>query len=91
MKLIACRGLVILLLLGLVGGCSPTVRWPRLIGPGTAPYQRAYAEHFDPYPQNDMGPEIVGGRPLEYQKPPNEVQRSRQHTPMGFLQRGARY
>jgi 2-oxoglutarate dehydrogenase E2 component (dihydrolipoamide succinyltransferase) len=39
--------------------------------------QRAEAIYHDPYPLNDVGPEIVGGRPLAYQQPLNEVERSR--------------
>jgi len=93
MKLIACQGLVMLLLLGVFGGCSPDVRKPRLIGPGPAWYQRANAEQFDPYPQNDMGPEIVGGRPLDFQKPPDEVVRARQESERvrNVWQQGPRY
>lgn len=59
--------------------CSPTFfHTPRLRGPGSAPYQQARAEVFDPYPPNDVAPEIVGGRPLDYQVPANEVTRSRE-------------
>ena len=31
----------------------------------------------------DMGPEIVGGRPREFSKPPSEVERARQQQPIG--------
>jgi hypothetical protein len=61
-----------------LAACSPTIRWPRLVGPGPAPYQRAQAEVSDPFPINDMGPAIVGGRPREFDKPRDEVRRSRQ-------------
>lgn len=60
--------------------CSPTIRQPRLFGPGPAPFQQYNATQFDPYPPNDLGPEIVGGRPKDFQKPYNEVERARQHT-----------
>jgi hypothetical protein len=60
--------------------CSSAVRKPRLLHPGPASFQRYNATQFDPYPQNDMAPEIVGGRPLDYQVPPNEVTRARQFT-----------
>jgi hypothetical protein len=54
-------------------GCySPYMRWPDLYHPGSADYQRAVAEKFDPYPSPDTGPEVVGGRPLGYQRPLNE-------------------
>ena len=71
--------------------CSPTIRYPRLASPGTAPLQRYNAEQFDPYPQNDMGPPIVGGRPLDYAIPISEVSRSRQSMPVGEWRQGSRY
>ncbi len=66
-----------------LGACSPTVRRPQLLHPGPAWYQRANAEQYDPYPLNDVGPEIVGGRPIDFQKPPDEVTRARQQQPLG--------
>ena len=66
-----------------LASCSPTIHRPRLLHPGPAGYQRAIAEDFDPYPQNDVGPDIVGGRPLDYQIPPDEVARARQQQPVG--------
>ncbi len=61
-----------------LAACSPTIRWPRLHNPGPASYQRGAAEQSDPYPLPDMGPEVVGGRPREFDKPRDEVRRSRQ-------------
>jgi len=58
--------------------CSQTVRKPQLLHPGPAPFQRANAEVFDPYPQPDVGPEVVGGRPREYAAPRNEVERAQE-------------
>jgi len=84
-------GLVIVSLLLPLAACSPTVRKPRLRSPGPAWYQRANAEEFDPYPQNDMGPEIVGGRPRGFQKPRSEVERSRQQLPVGPWRAENRY
>jgi len=46
--------------------------------PGPAAYQRAQAIQHDPYVLNDVGPEVVGGRPREYMIPVNEVERARQ-------------
>lgn len=68
------------LALASAAGCSSTVKKPRLLHPGPAEYQRANAVQFDPYPQNDMGPAIVGGRPREYAIPVNEVERSLQYS-----------
>ncbi len=70
----------------LAGGCSSTIRKPRLRSPGTAPVQRYNATQFDPYPQNDVGPAIVGGRPKDFQLPPDEVVRARQERPFGPFQ-----
>ena len=84
---IAARGLVLpmvtTLLLATWSGCSQTIRRPSWLHPGPAAYQRYNATQFDPYPQNDMAPEIVGGRPLGYAKPPPEVVRARQQRPFG--------
>jgi hypothetical protein len=70
------KPLVVAACLAALVACSPTIRLPRLGSPGTAPAQRATADVFDPYPQPDVGPEIVGGRPREYGIPRNEVVRS---------------
>jgi hypothetical protein len=65
-------------------GCTPEahryIRFPNFMSPGPAPYQRAEAIRHDPYPLNDVGPEIEGGRPREYQQPVNEVERARMAT-----------
>ena len=58
--------------------CSPTIRKPQLAHPGPAPVQRYNATQFDPYPLPDMGPEIVGGRPIDYLVPVPEVKRANQ-------------
>lgn len=62
----------------LAAGCSSSIRKPMLLHPGPAPFQRANAEIIDPYPLPDMGPEIVGGRPLDYAVPRNEVERAQE-------------
>lgn len=76
------RRIVALLMLLPLTACSSTVFKPTIQHPGPAYFQRNNATHFDPFPQNDMGPEIVGGRPREFQKPPNEVTRARQQQPI---------
>lgn len=55
-------------------GCAD-LAGPNWFHPGPAPYQQAQAERTDPYPEPDVAPEIVGGRPLGYQKPPSEAAR----------------
>ena len=71
-------GFVACILLPPLSACSPTLRRPQLFSPGPAPFQQYNATQFDPYPPNDVAPEIVGGRPIDFLKPPHEVERSRQ-------------
>ncbi len=71
-----------LLMLLPLTACSSKVFKPTILHPGPAYFQRNNAVQFDPFPQNDMGPEIVGGRPREFQKPPHEVTRARQQQPI---------
>ena len=78
-----CPAIFVVWLLLLPSGCSPTIRKPQLFHPGPIGYQRNNAEQFDPFPPNDVAPPIVGGRPKDFQKPPNEVIRSRQQLPLG--------
>jgi len=74
---------VLMLFLALpLAACSPTLRRPQLLHPGPAGFQRNNALLFDPYPSDDLGPEIVGGRPRGFQKPPQEITRSRQQSPL---------
>ncbi len=65
--------LAVILVVG-ISGCRGLVP-PNWSHPGPAQYQQAQAERFDPYPENEPGPKIVGARPLEYEKPPAEVLR----------------
>jgi hypothetical protein len=70
--------LVALLLTSAIG-CAPEMAGLRqsFAHPGPAAYQRAQAIQHDPYVLNDVGPEVVGGRPREYMIPVNEVDRAR--------------
>jgi hypothetical protein len=52
----------------LVSGCAD-IAAPRIFHPGSEDYQQSRAERFDPYPEPDVAPDIVGGRPLQYIKP----------------------
>ncbi len=52
----------------LSAGCAD-IAFPRLLHPGSEEYQQVRAERFDPYPLNDVGPPIVGGRPMAYDVP----------------------
>jgi hypothetical protein len=55
--------------LTLVVGCH--IR-PRQGPPGTIGVQRERAVLHDPFPSNDLGPPIVGGRPLGFETPQSE-------------------
>lgn len=56
-------------------GCASL--FPDWLHPGPTQYQRYNAMLHDPYPDNDAGPEVVGGRPREFQKPLAEPARHR--------------
>jgi hypothetical protein len=58
---------VALTIIGL-GACAGTST-PRLASPGPAREQRARAQRFDPYPEIESGPQLVGARPREYDRP----------------------
>jgi len=45
-------------------------------GQGTIERQKNRAVTFDPYPLNDIGPPVVGGRPREFANPLPEAQRN---------------
>lgn len=64
------RILIVAVTLALLGleGCAGT-GMPRLASPGSARDQRARAQRFDPYPDPDAGPALVGARPREYDRP----------------------
>jgi len=63
-----------------LAACSSALVKPQLAHPGPAKFQRDNALQFDPYPPNDMGPEIDGGRPRGFLTPPNEITRARQYS-----------
>jgi hypothetical protein len=85
MSLVAqCRTIFIVALSATsLSGCAPELAGLRqsIAHPGPAAYQRAQAIQHDPYVLNDVGPEVVGGRPREYQIPVNEVERARLAAP----------
>jgi hypothetical protein len=54
-------------LLASVTGCRGMM--PRWFAPGDLQTQRYGAVLHDPYPSVDAGPEVVGGRPREFQRP----------------------
>ena len=75
------RGALILLLMTPLCGCAGYAS-PRISHPGGASLQQSRAVAFDPYPDPDAGPEVVGGRPLAYDQPvPAAVQAQRWQPP----------
>lgn len=66
-------------------GCSGLFdkqRWSGgTFGQGDIARQSARAVFFDPYPFNDIGPEVVGGRPREFAVPMPEAQRNKLERP----------
>jgi hypothetical protein len=75
MKGLWLLGAVLFMLAGL-SGCKHTAG-PCWLHPGPAPAQQSRALRYDPYPENEPGPAMVGVRPREYQKPPPEPSRAR--------------
>lgn len=82
MRLITQTALAVGLLLSLAG-CNPSVAPPNLFNPGTMISQKQRAIQYDPYPDQDMGPRVEGGRPLDYDQQIPEVERSRFFLPSG--------
>ena len=68
-----------MLLIGLIAvgitGCN--MSRSRLRSPGSVQQQRANAMMFAPFTDEDAGPEVVGGRPKDFQKPLSDTERSR--------------
>lgn len=75
LRLFSLAGLAAVLL-----GCTGT-GGPSWFRPGPAQYQQRKAERFDPYAQPDIGPDVTGARPREYDRPTAEPARSRWTIP----------
>lgn len=56
-------------------GCQAN-RYSERFGLGTIDRQKAKAADFDPYPLNDIGPSVVGGRPPGFFNPLPEARRN---------------
>jgi hypothetical protein len=54
---------------------------PQLANPGSAGYQRYNALQYDPYPLDDVAPNVTSTRPKEYDRPIPEVKRARLNVP----------
>jgi hypothetical protein len=65
----------LLLATGLMAVMAGCVAPPQVFHPGSAKQQQATASRFDPYPENDLGPAVVGARPRDFAYPQAEVLR----------------
>ena len=74
-RALAALGLLSIALSGCADMC------PDIYHPGPEGYQRLRAQRMDPYPDPDVGPEVVGGRPREYEVPPPEAVRAANPPP----------
>lgn len=77
---LCAHGLLIVMALCL-GGCqgsqAGSQRWGGgPFGQGSIDRQKNRAVVFDPYPLNDIGPEVVGGRPRGFMNPLPEAKRN---------------
>ncbi|MEQ1830693.1 MAG: hypothetical protein ABL921_32375 [Pirellula sp.] len=71
------------ILLGCKGSQLGAHRWGGgPTGQGTVETQKARAVYFDPYPMNDIGPEVVGGRPRGFTNPLAEAHRNELKMPL---------
>lgn len=68
------------------GGCAGMGQ-PTLASQGSTVSQRASAQRFDPYPEVGPGPEIVAGRPRDYDRAMPETRRAR-WSPARFFRPG---
>lgn len=73
------RFVSIALFLGSACGCQ-SISPPRFCPPESVQVQRAEAHRFDPFPENEPGPKILGARPPDYTDPPAEPSRARWQT-----------
>ena len=69
------RVLMLVLLLSCTG-CANRAGWGFPWGQGTVDRQNSRAVVHDPFPLNDIGPEVVGGRPRGYLNPLPEAKRN---------------
>ncbi len=70
------RFLACMFILVSLSGCAGRQGWGMAWGQGTTDRQKARAVSHDPYTLNDIGPEVVGGRPREFMNPQAEAKRA---------------
>ena len=67
--------LTLIVALAALTGCQSTQ--PPPLDPGPPNYQRFNAQRYDPFPEPDTAPEIVGARGREYDRPIAQPSRAR--------------
>ncbi len=68
---------VVFFIAGCQGSQLGSKRWSGgIYGQGSENLQKYRAAAFDPYPLNDIGPEVVGGRPRGFMNPLPEANRN---------------
>ena len=77
-RMLAGKWLLCCTVLASLAGCANRQGWGFASGQGTIERQKARAVVHDPYPLNDIGPEVVGGRPREFVNPQAEAVRENQ-------------
>jgi hypothetical protein len=62
---------------GCIGSPVSAQRWSGgQFGQGSVERQKSRSVYFDPFPLNDIGPEVVGGRPRGFTDPLPEAKRN---------------
>jgi hypothetical protein len=85
---VAILCLTVLSTVGCQGSQLGSKRWSGgVFGQGTEERQKYRAASFDPYPLNDIGPEVVGGRPRGFQNPLPEANRNQIESKAGMKRR----
>ncbi len=69
-----CAGTLLLATVPHLFACS--LATPQLRSPGSLMDQRFRAVMYDPYADVDVAPEVVGGRPKDFQRPLSQADRS---------------
>jgi hypothetical protein len=79
---VGCGRIVLLLCcLTMTVGCGSAFGLPTLCEPQSASQKLARAKKFDPYPDPNIGPEMVGARPLGFMNPREEPDVTKQSLP----------
>jgi hypothetical protein len=79
-----CWAVAVAVLMLVSAGCG--LSRPRWFFPGRVEQQQDRAVYYDPYPDQEVGPKVEGGRPREYQQQVPTAVRSQPQGPWGNWQ-----